>query len=651
MGITLWQSLSDDAVEMARVALKDVKTLAEWKKIRPRRHQEFMRSIGLDPLPERCDLKVTEYGELKGNGFRARKIGFQILPDCWNSACIYYPDPLPAGKAPGVLYVCGHSAIGTYTYQYHPIMWARRGYVCLIVDTIEQNDNPGEHHGAIMNRHDRWLAMGYTPAGAEVWNAMRALDILASDPKVDPERLGVTGVSGGGACSFHTAVADDRLKAVSTLCGVSSPLDAIRNRHVMGHCDCMYPHNVYHKDISDYAALLAPRAALFCIADHDPIFHPGESRALVERTKPVFALYGHEDHCAWLACPGPHGDHPEFDEGTQRWFDRHVAGDERPLLERGARELEERDTNVFKGCPPAPNRLDLLPQLLSPQGTLPLPQTADEWPAVRQRALETLRAQVPGLSARGYRQASFELDGDWQWVGGKAPVLNRMHRGQIDGVEIAMQMVVYSNTRKKLVLGVGNEGHFAMHAMCRTACSIDSQSVVYGGFEPRLAGVNAPASEPYSFPPGARLAPVRSYMTRIMALTGQTPVMMTFHDIGVLVDYVTGLEETKGFEIYLHGRGEAGVAALYRGIMDERIAGVIAEDAPSSHLDGAPILGVLRAFDMPQAVGLMAPRKLALVTAGHNNWNWATRVYERLGCRENLIMTDDLRSAMTRILA
>ncbi len=650
MGITIWENLSNETVEMARIALKDVTTLEEWKTIRPIRHREYMHSLGLDPLPQRCDLKVTEYGELKGKGFRARKIAFQILPDCWSSACIYYPDPLPKGKAPGVLYVCGHHSIGTHSAQFHPILWARRGYVCLIVDTIEQNDNPGEHHGGNLNRHEAWMALGYTPAGAEVWNSMRALDILAADPQVDPERLGVTGCSGGGACSFHTAVADERLKAVSTLCGVSSPLDAVRNRHITGHCDCMYSHNLYKKDISEYAALLAPRAALFCIADHDPLFHPDESRALVERAKPVFALYGEKERCSWLACPGPHGDHPEFDEGTQRWFDQYVAGEEHPLLVRGEVELPEVETSIFNGCPPSPNRLDLLPHLISTRGTLPLPKTTAEWPEVRRQALETLKAEVPGFADKGYREASLKLVGDWQWSQ-TGPVLNRMHGGHIDGVSVSMQIVSHPGIRKKLILGIGSEGNFSQHAMASACCALEnSTSVAHGGFEPRLAA-NAPASHPYTLPLGSWLAPIRTTLIRCMALVGMTPVMMTFHDIGVALDYIKGLEEVKDCEIYLHGRGETGVAVLYRGILDERITGIIAEDIPSTHLEGFPILGVLRAFDLPQAVGLMAPRKVALVTPGQNNWNWPTRVYGRLGCPENFMRTDDLRSAMTRILA
>jgi hypothetical protein len=36
-----------------------------------------------------------------------------------------------------------------------------------------------------------------------------------------------------------------------------------------------------------------------------------------------------------------------------------------------------------------------------------------------------------------------------------------------------MQMIIHSGARKKLILGVGNEGDFAMHAMSHSACSID----------------------------------------------------------------------------------------------------------------------------------------------------------------------------------
>jgi hypothetical protein len=62
LGITLWQSLADRAETMAREAFKDAGTLEDWRRVRSARHKEFLRCLGLDPLPERCDLRVTEQG-------------------------------------------------------------------------------------------------------------------------------------------------------------------------------------------------------------------------------------------------------------------------------------------------------------------------------------------------------------------------------------------------------------------------------------------------------------------------------------------------------------------------------------------------------------------------------------------------------------
>jgi dienelactone hydrolase len=634
MGITLWESLSDCAKAMARDALCDVQTIDDWERLRPQRQLEFRRSMGLDPLPERCPLKLTDYGAFAGQGYRARKIAFQILPDCWGSADVYYPDPLPAGRAPGVLYVCGHATIGTHHYQYHPILWARRGYVCLIVDTIEQNDNPGEHHGQEVGKLDSWVSLGYTAAGGELWNAMRALDVLAGDPHVDPERLAVTGVSGGGACSFHLAIVDQRIKAVSTLCGISTPYDAIANRHLISHCNCFYPNNIYRRDTSEFAALIAPRAALFCFADGDTLFHPEEIQAFVERTRKVYTLAGAGDKCRLVTCPGAHGDHPEFDDATCQWFDTHVAGEVRLPLKRGPVEQPERVTTIFNGAPPTPNRLDLLPHLLSPRGVVPLPNGPEDWPAIRRQALEAL-PPFPGDDGKAFMQQT----GVW-----RVPAQTTLeHRGRIDGVDVWMYTVTPKDCRPALVLGIAGPGGGSRDILGEVHRCIPPGQAASGGFEPRLGGQTC------HVPPTGAFS-MRKLLPFALPLTGSTPVTMTSHDIGVALNYLFQLDAMKGYEIYLYGKGDAGVAALYRGIQDERVAGVILEDAPRSHLDGAPILGILRAFDLSQAVGLMAPRKVALINPGHNGWTWPARVYERLGCPERFITADTLAQALPRLL-
>jgi hypothetical protein len=648
MGITLWQMLCNQTESMARTALSDVNALADWQDSVTQRRREFLHSLGLDPLPPRCDLQVTDYGGFQGQGYTARRIAFQLLPQCWSSANIYYPDPMPRDPAPAVVYVCGHATIGLWHYQYHPIMWARRGYVCIIVDTVEQHDNRGEHHGSLMGRFEQWISLGYTPAGVEVWNAMRAADVLCADPRVDGQRIGITGVSGGGSCSFHTAVADERFKAVSTLCGICSPMDAVCNRHVYGNCDCMFSHNVYGRDISEYAALIAPRAGVFCFAAQDPLFHLDETRALVERARKVWRLYGVEDKCQTVVADCPHGDHVDFDKATAACFDQHVAGRKHPEVPRGERDWPESNFCVFRGQVPMPDHCDLLPHLLAPRGSVPLPDGAGDWPAIRERAITGLLKAAPSLRLRP-PAASFQRISRSAWGTNTCASGFRVMIDQLD----AWLHVVTSSGEKKpaFVLNVAGEAQNLHHAMGGIGVAIDVKKASFGALEPRVAGHNSLPPAVMENPPGSHYAPVRSSIMRAMVLAGTTPVAITVQDLAATVEHLLSLDEVKGSSLYLTGSGSAAAAVLYYAIQDARIAGVILRDLPSSHLDGPEVLGVLRALDLPQAVGLMAPRKVAMVDRGHNNWTWPTRVYARLGCPERLINANSLTTALDQILA
>jgi len=642
---TLWQHLCDRAAVMADRALADVATLDGWRGQRDTLRREFMQGLGLDPLPPRCDLKLTDHGTFTGDGYRARRIAFQIMPDCWSSANLYTPDPLPDHALPGVLYVCGHASIGTWHYQAEAARWARRGYACLILDTLEQNDNPGEHHAYLLDRMDPHVALGYTPAGGEVWNAMRALDVLAAEEHVDALRLGITGQSGGGANSFHTAIADERVKAVSTLLGVSTPVDALVNRHVMGHCACMYPHNLYARDISVYAALIAPRPLLFCYGEDDLLYHPDQARQLADRTRTVYRLYGQEANCRLVTCPGGHENHPPFIEATHELFDEHVAEREQPPPpvargddQPGQHEHPESVTSVFQGSPPSPNHGHLLPELISPRGTVPLPQQADDWPRIR----ETTIASLPVGLGQPPPEHTLEPAGRWQLPEGGT---QRQYRGGIAGMAVRLQTTTHDSARA-VVLTVANAGETERHAFASVAPAVDRADVGIAEFMPRLAGgvIAAPPpagpSDPDSLPEAWPLT------QRGMLLVGLTPVLMTVHDLRVAVSELLARPELDGRKLILHGRGCGGVATLYTALLDERVSGVVLESPPASHADGAVIPGILRHMDIHHAVGLMAPRPAALVRPMHRNWTWPQRVYERLGCGERFLYGVTLRDAL-----
>src|SRR6185436_17498307 len=90
-----------------------------------------------------------------------------------------------------------------------------------------------------------WQARGYTPAGVECWNGIRAIDYLIERPDVDLDRIAVTGISGGGAATFWVAAADDRVKCAVPASGMTDWESNVINKLAIMHCDCMYPVNTY----------------------------------------------------------------------------------------------------------------------------------------------------------------------------------------------------------------------------------------------------------------------------------------------------------------------------------------------------------------------------------------------------------------------
>ena len=96
--------------------------------------------------------------------------------------------------------------------------------------------------------------------GLQTWNAIRALDFLASLPDVDPERLAVTGGSGGGTQSILLGAIDDRIK-------VSFP-NGMVSTSMQGGCYC---ENCNYLRVGtgnvELAALFAPKPQAMTAAD------------------------------------------------------------------------------------------------------------------------------------------------------------------------------------------------------------------------------------------------------------------------------------------------------------------------------------------------------------------------------------------------
>ncbi len=325
--------------------LTSYKTLQDWEAARPQLRNQLFDMLGLLPLPKRTPLHAKVTGTNEHPEFTVERLHFQSMPGLYVTANLYLPKPggdgnLIANKVdvtqtyPTVLYVCGHAKVkkggisygNKAHYQHHGAWFARNGYVCLIIDTVQRGEIEGFHHGTYRLNRWWWNSRGYTPAGLEAWNCMRALDYLETRSECDMQRVGVTGRSGGGIYSWWLAALDDRVQCAVPVAGITSMRNQVMDGCVEGHCDCMFMVNSHRWNFAKIAALVAPRPLLISNTDKDVIF-PLEGVIDVHRqVRHIYRLYDASDQLGLQITEGPHADTQELHIHAFRWMNRFLRG-------------------------------------------------------------------------------------------------------------------------------------------------------------------------------------------------------------------------------------------------------------------------------------------------------------------------------------
>src|ERR1043166_1769065 len=394
--------LRQEARRLDAQFLDGITNKVQWEAQRGELRQEYLETLGLWPMPERTGLPPQVTGVIeRDEGFRVEKLHFQSRPGLYVTGNLYLPkDAKEGAKLPAVLYVCGHSGRdrdGNKTaFQHHGMWFATHGYVCLIIDTLQFGEIAAIHHGTYRYNRWWWQARGYTPAGVECWNGIRALDYLLSRPEVDPERLAVTGISGGGAASFWIAAADERARVAVPVSGLGDLEDYVGEKGVNGHCDFMFLINTFQWPWTQIAALLAPRPLLFANSGHDTIFPMNGNDRIRGRLERLYSFYTNRtDRLFDIAvAPGGHDDKPELRLMAYRWINRHLKGDDSPVTEPEFTKIEGKKLRAFPEQLPADERNTRIDESFVPMATNRLPQTLKEFQSWRKTKLTELRRLV-----------------------------------------------------------------------------------------------------------------------------------------------------------------------------------------------------------------------------------------------------------------
>lgn len=215
---------------------------------------DLRMAAGLYPWPEKTPLNVVRETAGRYDGFRVEKIMFETRPGFWSTGNLYLPEKTE-GKDPAILNVIGHWERQRLTrqkeadYPQQLANFARMGFVCLTTDMIGKVDSRQISHEYGMGEKELWLSNGL---GVQLWNNIRALDLLCSMPEVDPGQIGVTGASGGGSQTLFLSLVDDRIKA-------AAPINMI-SLIMQGGCACENAPGLRRStNNGEMCAMLAPR--------------------------------------------------------------------------------------------------------------------------------------------------------------------------------------------------------------------------------------------------------------------------------------------------------------------------------------------------------------------------------------------------------
>jgi dienelactone hydrolase len=630
----IYKYLCAETDKLSAKFLDGAKTLKEWEQKRPRLHQEYLDMLGLWPLPEKTPLKATVTGTLEHEGVIIDNLHYQSRPGLYVTANLYRPKDPPAKRLPAILYVCGHSNRGRdgnkSAFQDHGMWFASNGYVCLIVDTLQLGEIPGVHHGTYARpwlhlkaygvkdpppAEERfwWHCAGYTPAGVECWNGIRGIDYLVSRNDVDADRIGVTGISGGGAATFWIAAADERVKVAVPVSGMSDLQSYVKDKVINGHCDCMFLYNTYQWDWTTIAALVAPRPLLFANSDNDPIFPMDGNRRIIHKLEKLYAMYGKAELLDEHVSRGGHDYRPDLRIAIFRFINRHLKNDtQTPVKDAVFKPIDGKSLRVFPTDADIPRdainaRID---ETFVPRARVALPEKGkfEEWKT----------AMMAKLRAQSFRRFPKENPGP---------------AGIVEIIGLGNSLGALYESEKGIMVQFSASSRLKEPAGHINLLIHDSEYA--GNDTPKWASPIFGDEQVYHFYPRggwSKKSPPNT-VERSHVLLGRTVDEGKTWDV---IGAAQSLAEPKK-TLRVVGKGKAGILAAYAALFEPSIKEVIIIDPPKSHKDGPYFLNVLRVLDIAEALGMLAPTPLTIIGGNDPAFDRTEVIYHRAAAGDKLV--------------
>jgi dienelactone hydrolase len=352
--------------------------------------RRILVSQGLWPMPTKTPLNPVIHGVIQRDGYTVSKVFFESVPGFFVTGNLYRPTN-SSGRVPAVLFAHGHwpdarlseqtpdklreeiaageerfEQGGRSRFQALCVQLARMGCVVWQWDMLGDSDSKQLTRDLVhgfktqrpeMNSPTRWGLFSpraeshlQSVMGLQTHNAVRSLDFVLGLPEVDPERIAITGASGGGTQTMLLAAVDDRVQLSFPVVMVSTSMQ--------GGCTC---ENASLLRIGtgnvEFAALFAPKPQGMNTAND-------WTRELATKGFPdlqkAYELYGAKD--AVMLHRGEHFPH-NYNAVTRSAFctflnQRFELGLPNPVIERDYEPLSVPQLSVWDAEHPAPKTAD-----------------------------------------------------------------------------------------------------------------------------------------------------------------------------------------------------------------------------------------------------------------------------------------------------
>ena len=309
-------------------------SLSDWQK-RQKHVNETLKDI-VGPFPAKTPLNAKIIRTLDKGDYRVEHIVYESQPGFYVTSSMFIPEGLK-GKAPVILYASGHTNAG---YRYHPyqhliLNLVKKGFIVFAFDPVGQGERLEYYDpetakstvGGPTSEHSYPGAQAFIAGSSQarymIWDGIRAVDYLLTREEIDTDRIGITGMSGGGTqCTFIAAL-DDRIKASAPSNFITSYTRLLQSIGPQDAEQNLFNAVVRGLDYADLLEVRAPKPALVVTTTQD-FFSIQGARETVKEVSRIYKAYGKEGNFGMVEDDAGHTVTEKNREAIYAFFQKHL---------------------------------------------------------------------------------------------------------------------------------------------------------------------------------------------------------------------------------------------------------------------------------------------------------------------------------------